>query len=213
MLRWGRALYRPRLGCEIRVLAATELVGSSSRHFNSKEVLISHKKPFSFWTSYFMFWRRQPCKCLARRQSSHTRIVSPAGDRLILRRWWLTRAHVSGCTALWCRKRGEETEAEYGGGGGGCEGDDERKRREKTGRNKHEETGREPRRKWGRPIPRNHVLVMCGENARREESSSRVLTLSTATLGGETLRGSRCCKNGSKFLLCSKKRSLFLLRY
>lgn len=66
--------------------------------------LISHKKPFSFWTSHFMFWRRQLCKCSARHQSSHTRIVSPAGDRLILKRWWLTCAHVSGCTALWCRQ-------------------------------------------------------------------------------------------------------------
>lgn len=36
--------------------------------------------------------------------------------------------------------RGKETEAEYGGG---REGDDERKRRGKTGRNKHEETRRE----------------------------------------------------------------------
>lgn len=46
MLRWSRVLYRPLLNCEICVLAATELVGSPSRHSNSKEVLISHKKPF-----------------------------------------------------------------------------------------------------------------------------------------------------------------------
>lgn len=85
-------------------------------HTEHWKVLISCKSRF-LWTSYLMFWHCYPCKCSARclwilRALFCTWIVRVVGDHLILRRWWLTHACISGYAPLWCQQRGGERESD-----------------------------------------------------------------------------------------------------
>lgn len=78
-------------------------------HTEHWKVLISCKSHF-LWTSYLMFWHCYPCKCSAQclwilRALFCTWIVRVVRDHLILRRWWLTHAFISGYAPLWCQKR------------------------------------------------------------------------------------------------------------
>lgn len=136
------------------------------------------QQPF-FWTSYLMFWHCYPCKCSVQclwilRALFCTWIVRVVGDRLILRRWWLTHAFIPGYAPLWCQRRERDQKRkrkkwdgrERGGGGKTKRGEG----RGKDVRKKYKETDRKPCRNgrdkslitmyyWCVAICRNRVFI------------------------------------------------------
>lgn len=129
-----------------------------------------------------MLWHRYPCKCSAQclwilRALFCTWIVRVVGDHLILRRWWLTHAFISGYAPLWCQRKGErprEEEEEEGR----MEWERERKGG-KDERKKYKESDRKPHGdERGKSLITMYYWweAMC-----RKESSLTLLILSTAS--------------------------------
>lgn len=113
-----------------------------------------------------MLWHRYPCKCSAQclwilRALFCTWIVRVVGDHLILRRWWLTHAFISGYAPLWCQQRGRDQKRKREGWSRR-----EMRRNRGEGRERRKKEIQRDRQKampgWERQIPHNHVLLMCG---------------------------------------------------